>query len=52
MALLTSGAHRYPSRIPCRFEGKDWPVVADLLRTADREPLVKRPGVPQEMVAP
>lgn len=45
VAPLTSGGHRYPFRIPCRFEGKDGYVVADQLRTVDRERLVKRLGV-------
>lgn len=45
VALLTTGGHPYPFRIPCTFEGKDGHVVPDQLRTVDRERLVKRLGV-------
>lgn len=45
VAPLTTGGHRYPSRIPCGFDGKDGHVVTDQLRTVDRERLVKRLGV-------
>lgn len=45
VAPLTPGGHRYPFRIPCRFDGKDGHVVLDQLRTVDRERLVKRLGV-------
>jgi hypothetical protein len=40
-------------RIPCGFDGKDEHVVADPLRTVDRERLVRHQAlaVPQKMFA-
>ncbi len=45
VAPLTTGSHRYPFRVACRFAGKDGHVVLDQLRTVDRERLAKRLGV-------
>ena len=42
---MTTGGHRYPSRIPCVFEGTAGYVVLDQIRTVDRSRLVKRLGV-------
>ena len=52
VAPLTTGVHRYPFRIACRFQEKDGFVVADQLRTVDRVRLVRRLGglSPTEMV--
>jgi mRNA interferase MazF len=44
VAPLTTGGHPYPFRVHCRFEGKDGHVVADQLKTVDRDRLVKRLG--------
>lgn len=44
VAPLTTGSHAYPYRIPCRFSGKNGHVVADQIRTIDRERLVRRLG--------
>ncbi len=64
VAPMTTGGHSYPFRIPCRFAGKSGHVVADQLRTIDRERLIRRLGsltpatlervlqVLQEMFAP
>ena len=64
VAPLTTGGHRYPFRIPCRFKGKSGHVVLDQIRTVDRDRLVRRLGqlapqtlgraldVLQEMFAP
>ena len=41
---LTTGTHRYPFRLPCRFAGKSGFLVLDQLRVIDRERLVKRLG--------
>jgi len=41
---LTTGTHRYPFRLPCRFAGKSGFLVLDQLRVIDRERLVKRVG--------
>ena len=45
VAPMTTGGHRYPFRISCRFEGKVGYVVADQLRTVDRVRMVRRLGV-------
>lgn len=64
VAPMTTGAHAYAFRVPCRFGGKSGHVVADQLRTVDEERLGKRLGqlsaptlsrvlaVLQEMFAP
>lgn len=44
VAPMTTVAHGYPFRAPCRFEGKDGHVVVDQLRTVDRQRLVKKLG--------
>lgn len=44
IAPLTSAAHPYPFRVPCRFAGKTWQIVTDQLRTVDRERLVRSLG--------
>ena len=44
VAPMTTGGHRYPFRLACRFEGKDGFVVLDQLRTVDRQRLVQRLG--------
>jgi mRNA interferase MazF len=44
VAPMTTGAHAYPFRVPCRFQGKDGHVVIDQLRTVDRHRLVKKLG--------
>ena len=44
IAPLTTGSHAYPYRVPCRFSGKSGHVVADQIRTIDRDRLVRRLG--------
>lgn len=44
VAPLTTGAHPYPFRVPCRFGGKSGHVVLDQIRVVDRERLVRRLG--------
>jgi mRNA interferase MazF len=44
VAPLTTGGHAYPFRLPCRFEGKAGFVVADQLRTIDRDRVVRNLG--------
>lgn len=44
IAPLTTGSHRYPFRIPVRFQGKSGHVVLDQIRTVDRERLVRHLG--------
>ena len=47
VAPMTTGGHRYPFRIACRFGGKVGYVVADQLRTVDQVRMVRRLGVLQ-----
>ena len=53
VAPLTTAGHRYPSRAPVRFAGRDGQVVVDQLRTVDKARLAKRLGAlqPQEAAA-
>lgn len=45
VAPMTTGGHRYPTRIPCSFEGVEGHVVLDQIRAVDRSRLVKRLGL-------
>jgi mRNA interferase MazF len=61
---MTTQGQPYPTRVSCRFKGKDGQVVLDQIRTVDRSRLIKRLGkiddqtaaavldVLQEMFAP
>lgn len=61
---LTTKGQPYPTRVPCRFKGKDGQVVLDQMRAVDRLRLIKKLGsidaktsaavldVLQEMFAP
>lgn len=44
VAPLTTRGQSYPTRVPCRFKGKDGQVVLDQLRAVDRSRLVKKLG--------
>src|SRR5438309_5233797 len=44
VAPLTTKGQSYPTRVPCRFKGKDGQVVLDQIRAVDRSRLVKRLG--------
>jgi mRNA interferase MazF len=44
VAPMTTGGHRYPFRIGCRFQRRDGFVVLDQLRTVDTTRLVRRLG--------
>ncbi len=44
VAPLTTAGHRYPFRIPCRFQRRNGYVVLDQLRTVDGSRLVRRLG--------
>jgi len=64
VAPMTTKGRSYPSRVACRFQGRDGQVVLDQLRTVDRVRLVRKLGrldrkasavvldVLQEMFAP
>ena len=44
VAPMTTKARNYPTRVSCRFDGKDAHIVLDQLRTVDKARLVKRLG--------
>ncbi|MCO4100127.1 MAG: type II toxin-antitoxin system PemK/MazF family toxin [Gemmatimonas sp.] len=44
VAPLTTGEHRYPFYVGCRFDGNDGHVVLDQLRTFNRLRLTRRLG--------
>lgn len=44
VAPMTTRGQAYPTRVPCRFEGKEGQIVLDQLRTVDKVRLVKRLG--------
>lgn len=64
VAPMTTRERDYPTRVSCRFKGKDGQVVLDQVRTVDRVRLLKKLGrldsptaarvleVLQEMFAP
>ena len=44
VAPMTTKGRVYPTRVPCRFQGKNGQVVLDQLRTIDKARLVKLLG--------
>lgn len=44
VAPLTTRGQSYPTRVPCRFKGKDGQVVLDQIRTVDRSRLILKLG--------
>jgi mRNA interferase MazF len=44
VAPMSTKGPPYPSRVPCRFQGKDGQIVLDQLRTVDKARLVRRLG--------
>ena len=44
VAPLTTGAHPYPFRVACKFQGRSGHIVLDQIRTVDRERLTRRLG--------
>jgi len=42
IAPLTSKLRNYPTRVPCRVEGKQGQIVLDQIRTLDKSRLIKR----------
>jgi mRNA interferase MazF len=44
VAPMTTRGRDYPTRVGCRFQGKDGQVVLDQLRTTDKARLVRRLG--------
>ena len=64
VAPMTTKGQTYPTRVVCRFQGKEGQVVLDQIRTVDRSRLIRKLGridpkvaekvleVLQEMFAP
>jgi mRNA interferase MazF len=44
VAPMTTKGRPYPSRVPCRFDGKEGQIVLDQLRTVDKTRLTTRLG--------
>jgi mRNA interferase MazF len=44
VAPMTTQGRDYPTRVPCKFEGKDGQIVLDQIRSVDKSRLVKRLG--------
>ncbi len=44
VAPMTTQGRAYPTRVACRFQGKDGQIVLDQIRTMDKTRLVKRLG--------
>src|SRR5205809_7834666 len=44
LAPMTTKGQSYPTRVACRFKGKDGQVVLDQIRTVDHVRLIKKLG--------
>jgi len=44
IAPMSTKSHTYPTRISCKFEGKDGWVVLDQIRTVDKTRLIRKLG--------
>ena len=44
VAPITTQGRAYPTRISCKFQGKDGQIVLDQIRTVDKTRLAKRLG--------
>jgi mRNA interferase MazF len=44
VAPMTTKGRSYPTRVSCRFQGKEGQIVLDQIRTVDRVRLVKKLG--------
>ena len=44
IAPMTTKGRNYPTRVPCKFQGKEGQVVIDQIRTVDKARLIKRLG--------
>jgi mRNA interferase MazF len=50
VAPLTSKLRNYPTRVPCRVEGKQGQIVLDQIRTVDKSRLVKKITTPAKPI--
>jgi len=44
VAPMTTKGRQYPTRVACRFQGKEGQVVLDQIRTVDKSRLIRRLG--------
>ncbi len=44
VAPMTTKGAQYPTRVPCKFQGKQGQVVLDQIRTVDKARMVRRLG--------
>jgi mRNA interferase MazF len=44
VAPMTTKGHAYPTRVACKFQGKQGQVVLDQIRTVDKARLVRKLG--------
>jgi mRNA interferase MazF len=44
VAPMTTKGRAYPTRVSCRFQGKEGQIVLDQIRTVDKQRLIKRLG--------
>ncbi len=44
VAPMTTKGRPYPTRVPCRFQGKGGQIVLDQIRTVDKSRLVQKLG--------
>jgi mRNA interferase MazF len=44
IAPMTTKGRSYPTRVPCRFKGKQGQIILDQIRTVDDRRLVKKLG--------
>ena len=44
IAPMTTKGQAYPTRVACRFKGKDGQIVLDQIRTVDQSRLIKKLG--------
>lgn len=44
VAPMTTKGRDYPSRVPCRFQGKEGQVVLDQIRAVDKSRLIEKLG--------
>jgi mRNA interferase MazF len=43
-APMTTNGRSYPTRVACKFQGKDGQIVLDQIRTVDKSRLVRKLG--------
>lgn len=44
IAPMTTKSHKYPTRVPLRFQGKKGWIVLDQVRTIDQKRIIKKLG--------